>query len=282
MSLMGSHHRAYDGLAFRRTRDGLVRISLRSNIMIDTEQFRKTIPSYARIITKKTEEGFFSDVVTMQQRVMKCDMNSANLADDQLVLCPPTVLGFSLDEKFWGECTLTLVVCHQMLKFSCRRVRSGPYPRHQPIFHAFRPFIHPRQREEYHQIRDSWSSAPTGGWEMVRLEHECHREWNKNIASVRFFDFLHSPCTLTEVVDRQAWERFSRPRRCQSTTSDHSIRYMTSPPLLTSEANDLGICWRTELRCGRAGSSTHQHLPDCECVECHFTDRRSGCLPPAT
>ncbi|KAJ9656286.1 hypothetical protein H2198_005061 [Neophaeococcomyces mojaviensis] len=103
IDLMGSHHRAYDGLAFRRTRDGLVRISLRSNIMIDAEQFRKTNPSYARITVKKTEEGLFSDYTTMQQRVMKCDMTLANLADDKLVLCPPTVLGFSLNDKFWGE-----------------------------------------------------------------------------------------------------------------------------------------------------------------------------------
>ncbi|KAK5093854.1 hypothetical protein LTS08_008813 [Lithohypha guttulata] len=103
MSLMGSHHRTYNGVAFRRVKDGLVRKSVQSKIMIDADQFRKTIPSYARIIIKKTEEGFFSDFITTQQRVMNGEMDLANLPDDKLVLCPPTVLGFSLNDKFWGE-----------------------------------------------------------------------------------------------------------------------------------------------------------------------------------
>ncbi|KAK5936447.1 hypothetical protein PMZ80_011313 [Knufia obscura] len=103
MSLMGSHHRIYDGVAFRRVKDGLIRKSVQSKIMIDTDQFRKTIPSYARIIIKKTEEGFFSDFITTQQRVMDGETDLANLPEDKLVLCPPTVLGFSLNDKFWGE-----------------------------------------------------------------------------------------------------------------------------------------------------------------------------------
>ncbi|KAK6374732.1 hypothetical protein LTR64_002846 [Lithohypha guttulata] len=103
MSLMGSHHRIYDGVAFRRVKDGLVRKSVQSKIMIDTDQFRKMIPSYARIIIKKTEEGFFSDFITTQQRVMDGETDLANLPEDKLVLCPPTVLGFSLNDKFWGE-----------------------------------------------------------------------------------------------------------------------------------------------------------------------------------
>ncbi|KAK5936471.1 hypothetical protein PMZ80_011292 [Knufia obscura] len=58
---------------------------------------------YARIIIKKTEEGFFSDFITTQQRVMDGETDLANLPEDKLVLCPPTVLGFSLNDKFWGE-----------------------------------------------------------------------------------------------------------------------------------------------------------------------------------
>ena len=71
ISLIGSHHRTYDGVAFRRVKDGLLRKSVQSKIMIDADQVRKTIPGYARIIIKKTEEVFFSDFVTTQQRVMK-------------------------------------------------------------------------------------------------------------------------------------------------------------------------------------------------------------------
>ncbi|KAK5069146.1 hypothetical protein LTR64_008701 [Lithohypha guttulata] len=103
ISLIGSHHRTYDGIAFRRVKDGLARKSVQSKIMIDADQFRKTIPGYARIITKKTEEGLFSDIVTTQQRVTKWEMDLANLPEDKLVLCPPTALGFNLNDKFWGE-----------------------------------------------------------------------------------------------------------------------------------------------------------------------------------
>ena len=102
MSLMGSHHREYDGVAFRRTRDDLLRVSVQSKVVITAEQFRKTHPSYARIVRKKTEERLFGSYVKTEQRVTHCDADLATLSEDNLVLCPATVLGFGLGDKFWG------------------------------------------------------------------------------------------------------------------------------------------------------------------------------------
>lgn len=63
------------------------------------------MPGYAQIIVKKIKEGFFFNVTTIEPHVINCDIDIANLSDDKLVLCPPTVLGFSLKNKFWDKYT---------------------------------------------------------------------------------------------------------------------------------------------------------------------------------
>lgn len=137
------------------------------------------------------------------------------------------------------------------MKLCYRRVCGRSYSEYRTISRTLRPLVHSHQHEGHHQIPDSWSPEPTEGWKMVRLEHECCRKWYENIASVRFLDSLGSPpCTLTIVMDRQAWGRLSQLRLCPNTTDDRSTRWVIVLPLLASEANDPGLCWRTQFRRG--------------------------------
>lgn len=112
VNLMGSHHQYYDGHAFFQRKEGLIRVTVSSRIMIDAEQFRKNIPSYPRFYTKKSD-GLVVDVAfgltssTEQSdsaRVRSNGMDLGELGEGDLLICSPTVMGFSLGDKFWGEC----------------------------------------------------------------------------------------------------------------------------------------------------------------------------------
>lgn len=99
IDLMGTHHQFYDGHTFYQRKEGLVRISVRSKIMIDAERFRKMHPNYPRLLVKKSDM-FMSSV--SEQRVRSHGLDPANLGDSELMICSPTVMGFSLNDKFWG------------------------------------------------------------------------------------------------------------------------------------------------------------------------------------
>ncbi|KIW99705.1 uncharacterized protein Z518_11118 [Rhinocladiella mackenziei CBS 650.93] len=82
INLVGIHHQSYRGQAFFQRKDDLIRKTISSRIIIDAEQFRKSIPSYPRFFTKSSD---------------------LDLHEDDWLLCSPTVMGFSLRDKFWGE-----------------------------------------------------------------------------------------------------------------------------------------------------------------------------------
>ena len=116
INLMGSHHRHYDGHAFFQRKDGLVRVPVNSRIMIDAKQFRKSNPSYPRLFTKKSGStvdlsfGLWSSTDQADsERVRSNGVDRGHLNDADLLICSPTVLGFSLGDKFWGEATADLI-----------------------------------------------------------------------------------------------------------------------------------------------------------------------------
>jgi hypothetical protein len=106
VSLMGSHHRSYQGNAFFVDDDNLVRFPVNGRIMVDPDLLRKTIPNYPRLATKKIEIFDIFGRLTESQstaRVKSNDMNLDEIADDDFLICSPTVLGFSLSDKIWGK-----------------------------------------------------------------------------------------------------------------------------------------------------------------------------------
>lgn len=111
VSMMGSHHRYYQGNAFFQEPNGLIRVPVNSRIMIDADLFRKSNPSYPRLFTKKADGvaidlGLWGTSSTSQsdsERVKSNGIDPGEMKEEDLLIYSPTLLGFSLGDKFWGE-----------------------------------------------------------------------------------------------------------------------------------------------------------------------------------
>jgi hypothetical protein len=128
-----SHHVHYQGNAFFQEPNGLVRIPVKSRIIIDAGLFRKSNPSYPRLFTKKSDGvdlilwGSSSTDQSDSERVKSNGIDPDKMKDDDLLICPATALGFSLDDKFWGKAYVCIDTVILELTHCCRRICSGRY-----------------------------------------------------------------------------------------------------------------------------------------------------------
>lgn len=108
ISLMGIHHRQYQGNAFFMDRGSPVTISVNGRIVIDAAFFRELNPNYTRPrideLGKQNSSNCtwysFDDFSKNQiDKIKGNNMEPARLNDDDLLLCSPTVLGFSFGDK---------------------------------------------------------------------------------------------------------------------------------------------------------------------------------------
>lgn len=108
VSLIGCHHRQYDGHMLVPHKDQLAKVHVSSRIMIDAQQFRKWNPNYARLAMKKPHSDMFGQILDREivDRVRSNGMDLSELKEEDLAICSPTVLGFSLNEKVWGKWVL--------------------------------------------------------------------------------------------------------------------------------------------------------------------------------
>jgi hypothetical protein len=113
VELIGLHHRQYDGHAFFQRKDGTVRLPVTSRIVVDAEQFRKSNPSYPRLFTQTSNSSIldFGSATegTDIERVKSKGMAPGDLNKDDLLVCAPTVLACSLNDKFWGKLLVVLI-----------------------------------------------------------------------------------------------------------------------------------------------------------------------------
>jgi hypothetical protein len=105
VSFIGCHHRQYEGNMFAPLQDQLLRVHVRGRIMIDAQQFRKWNPNYARLATIKPHINLLGRHSNHEivDRVRSNGMDPSDLEEEDLAICSPTVLGFSLNEKVWGR-----------------------------------------------------------------------------------------------------------------------------------------------------------------------------------
>jgi hypothetical protein len=166
MSLRGTHHRYCNGSAFY-VRDGQqVEVRIDSRIMVDAAYFRKMNPNYFRPTVLDLNHGFdlsaywdplnydSSDEASSEASsddgsiATSLDLASetspaepegsvvrqAETTDELLLICCPTVPGFSLKDKMWGKILLSqqreavrLICCIQLNSQSpTSRRSSGP------------------------------------------------------------------------------------------------------------------------------------------------------------
>ncbi|KAI1919982.1 hypothetical protein LOZ65_004261 [Ophidiomyces ophidiicola] len=106
ISLMGSHHRQYQGDSYVLRKDRMLKYPVDGRIMVDARLFRETNPNYGRLEFKKPHvTDMFGTVLETKtvNRVRNRDMDPSQIPERDLATCSPTVLGYSLDDKFWGE-----------------------------------------------------------------------------------------------------------------------------------------------------------------------------------
>jgi hypothetical protein len=119
VSLMGTHHRHCCGEAFFMHDGDTVRFPVNSRIMIDAAFFRKVNPNYSRPrITERAGlkinaaiDGYFTFSQSgsdPDDPIQSYGKGLEEMTEDDLLICCPTVLGFSLNDKRWGEILLSI------------------------------------------------------------------------------------------------------------------------------------------------------------------------------
>ncbi|OAF54639.1 hypothetical protein VC83_08806 [Pseudogymnoascus destructans] len=109
-SLIGTQHRHYRGKAFQMKKNKPIEILINSRIMVDAAMFQEINPNYTRpSIFKSTNSidlwllGDTTSSNKLDESAMESSVNLDALTDEDLLICSPTVLGFSLNDKLWLE-----------------------------------------------------------------------------------------------------------------------------------------------------------------------------------
>ena len=128
---MGVHHYDYEGFAFFIQKGRPVKVYVKSRIMIDASSFKQIQPNYdsPKINEASYRESdnsllFSWDFAAQTANSSKNDSKvvksnelliHAEMSEEELLLCAPTVLGFSLGNKLWGGYPSPVIMVFQKL-----------------------------------------------------------------------------------------------------------------------------------------------------------------------
>ena len=111
VSMIGSHHCHYQGQAFFRHKNELRKLYVHSRIMIDADGFQKSNSNYPRLRSPSNDLLLHHlcdpNYSPESNRVMSNGTKPSEMKEEDFLICCPTLLGFSLDGKFWGETIAT-------------------------------------------------------------------------------------------------------------------------------------------------------------------------------
>lgn len=124
VSLKGIHHTAYQGLAHQKRKGEPFKFAVKGRILVDPISFKEHNPNYERPrvegLSGRDILGIRNDIlhdILAEGLGLNDDLNRSEestmadeMKDEELLVCSPTVLGFSLDRRAWGK-TLTLSMC---------------------------------------------------------------------------------------------------------------------------------------------------------------------------
>ncbi|KAK3700527.1 hypothetical protein LTR37_015928 [Vermiconidia calcicola] len=110
-TLMGIQHCDFKGAAFRMEKGEPRPVHVMGRVTIDAAFFRQSNPGYTRSSvdrpareTSSWEDLWcFNDVNDSPEQVENTVMAFAEMGDEDLLICSPTVLGFSYTDKMWLE-----------------------------------------------------------------------------------------------------------------------------------------------------------------------------------
>ncbi|KAB8227883.1 ATP-binding protein [Aspergillus alliaceus] len=103
---------------FVLNQERLMKLHVSSRVMIDMKLFRRSNPNYPKFETQKISIiDIFSNTVerVSVDRIKSNGMDPRSMKERDLVRCSPSVLGYSLNEKIWGEFAVESI---QQIRFS--------------------------------------------------------------------------------------------------------------------------------------------------------------------
>jgi hypothetical protein len=108
LKLTNVHHCQYQGIAFYMKKNRPVKLFVNSRIMVDAAYFREANPNYAKPSIDKPDKerssrydwyGGDDDPPKSSNAVKSNGIEPLDVKGDDLLICSPTVLGFSLGIK---------------------------------------------------------------------------------------------------------------------------------------------------------------------------------------
>ncbi|KAF8632729.1 hypothetical protein AX15_001724 [Amanita polypyramis BW_CC] len=109
LDLIGVHHKQYDGPAIIRL-DGIPLIQkIKSRIMVDRASFGCFHPSYSFPAPVGAVDQYKRKIVFANACLSQANVVKPILSDEELLLTPTVVHGFSLSDKLWLEFNINLV-----------------------------------------------------------------------------------------------------------------------------------------------------------------------------
>jgi len=113
LSMMGVHLYEYKGKAFYIEKGQVVEMFVKSRVVVDAAYFREENPNYARPSIEGSDKGstwIYIDLDEVDRELSSSakgnGMDPSKVKGDDLLVCSPTVPGFSLDDNRWGECRI--------------------------------------------------------------------------------------------------------------------------------------------------------------------------------
>lgn len=113
LSLQGVHHRQYHGNAFYMKKGQPMRMPVHGRVMVDAQYFEEANPNHCKPQVEQSvpSRSFIpgmcyvwtdEDMKSKSARVKSNGTTDVHVSGEDLLLCSPTVPGFSYAKKMWG------------------------------------------------------------------------------------------------------------------------------------------------------------------------------------
>ena len=109
VSLQGLHHRHYHGEAFYMRKGVPIKLHVSSRVMVDAVSLKEANPNYSIPKIQESSDGVHDFAIltwedlssTASQSTVERTLSAQDIQHEDLLICSPTVLGYSLQDKLW-------------------------------------------------------------------------------------------------------------------------------------------------------------------------------------
>ena len=121
ISLMGIVHCEFKGLAYYKIKGKAQKINVKGRTIIDAASFKEFNANYANVDADPEDPEFFARRYEERRRlnaqggIKKKALQPEDVTDDEAYLCSPTVQGFSLSKRMWGESSMLTRLSRDLL-----------------------------------------------------------------------------------------------------------------------------------------------------------------------